>query len=196
MKGSRSVPQTNGFGRPKNLRFRIRNTEYTKYGLEPILAMESAISLWFGSVNLPDPESIWRRIPDLDLYRYAILYFLFDPFRLVESETCKALRFYQCTESCLKNYFSTCMNIYRSFPGEMSSLENDLADLQNFLIKQSQVRKYAERNIFGSLAAVFVDPDQNLVQRNFLFCSDLDPELPFWSRLRIRIWDRIRPCLA
>jgi hypothetical protein len=36
----------------------------------------------------------------------------------------------------------------------MSSLENDLADLQNFLIKQSQVRSYEEGNTFGFLAAV------------------------------------------
>jgi hypothetical protein len=51
----------------------------------------------------------------------------------------------------------------------MSSLENDLADLQNFLIKQSQVRSYEEENTFGSLAVVlWTHPDRSNLELFFL----------------------------
>ncbi len=131
----------------------------------------------FGSLSFRIAELRWRRIPYLDLY--AVLYFLFDPFRLVETETCKALMIYQCTESCLKNYLSTCINMYRSFPGEMSSLETDLADLQNFLIKQSQVRSYENET---SLA-----PWQQCLWTRIRIWSNPEYFILFWSGSGITI---------
>jgi hypothetical protein len=86
-----------------------------------------------------------------------------------------------------QNYFSTCINIYRLFPGEMSSLENDLADLQNFLIKQSQVRSYEEEAHSAPWRYQCCGPTRIGRIWKFFYWQNLDPELPFRSMLRIRI---------
>ncbi len=62
----------------------------------------------------------------------------------------------------------------------MSSLENDLADLHNFLIKQSQVRLYEEGNTFGSLAIVlWTHPDQNSFESTLFLLAESGSGIAF-----------------